>query len=135
MSSLPSWKRSGSPAPFPDDLDGSSQWPALRGETAAAPPDYVTHGIQGMAFYRAPWKLITGEEPKLFHIYDDPTESKNLAQQEPERVAEMTQAVEAWPRGEEPETGFFDIFLDPDRFGGPENRIPWADAARENVSP
>ncbi len=120
---------------IPDDLDGASQWSALRGEASTAIPDYVTHGLQGMAFYRAPWKLVLGDEPKLFQIYDDPTESKNLAQQEPERVSEMTRAADAWPRGKEPETSFFDIFLDPDRFGGPEDRMPWADAARENVSP
>jgi len=120
---------------IPADLDGASQWSALRGEPSAATPDYVIQGFGGMALYRAPWKLVVADEPELFHIYDDPTESNDLAEQEPGRVAELMEAAEAWPKGEGPETGYLDILLDPDRFGGPEDRIPWADAARERASP
>lgn len=120
---------------IPADLDGRSQWAALRGEaTGSTKSDYVTTGYAGMALYRTPWKLIDPESPRLYHIYDDPLEEKDLAADHPEIVEELVAAAKAWPRGLESVESMFSIILDPDSFGGPENREPWADVARERAA-
>ena len=36
------------------------------------------------------WKLITGAEPELYNLADDPAERRNLASTEPDRVRRMT---------------------------------------------
>ncbi len=44
------------------------------------------------------WKLILDENgrPELFHIPDDPMEETDLADEMPERVAELRKLIEAW---------------------------------------
>lgn len=43
------------------------------------------------------WKLILGgERPELYYLPDDPAEQRNLAKDQPERVAEFTKRVELW---------------------------------------
>lgn len=55
------------------------------------------------------WKLIlNGNERELFHIADDPMETRNLAGQEEERATQLKALIEAWeerfPRGETVDT-------------------------------
>ena len=96
-------------------------------------PDYVTFGLEGVALYRPPWKLVDPDSPKLFQIYRDPLESRDMAAEHPEIVEALSAAARAWPRGPKLDRSFFDIFRDPDSFGGPEDRAPWADVAREHA--
>ncbi len=120
---------------IPPDLDGRSQWASLRGDaTGSTTPDYVTTGYAGVALYRAPWKLVDPESPRLYHIYDDPLEEKDLAADRPLIVDELVTAANAWPRGPESGESMFRIIVDPDSFGGPEDREPWADVAREHAN-
>jgi arylsulfatase A-like enzyme len=123
---------------IPADLDGRSQWASLRndttGSTTPTTPDYITTGYAGVAIYRAPWKLVDPESPRLYHIYDDPFEEKDLAADQPEIVEELVTAANAWPRGPESGESIFSILLDPDSFGGTEDREPWADVARDRAS-
>jgi len=120
---------------IPADLDGASQWASLRGEaTDARTPDYVTTGYAGMALYRPPWKLVDPESPRLYHIYDDPFEEKDLSANHPEIVETLVAAANAWPRGPEPGESMLSILMDPDSFGGAEDRKPWADIARERAT-
>jgi arylsulfatase A-like enzyme len=120
---------------IPTDLDGRSQWAALRGDaTGSATSDYVTTGYAGMALYRTPWKLIDPKSPRLYHIYDDPLEEKDLAADRPEIVEELVAAAKAWPRGPESAESMLDILMDPDAFGGVEDREPWADVARKRAT-
>jgi arylsulfatase A-like enzyme len=117
---------------IPADLDGASQLAALRGEeTGAEIPDYATAGLEGMAFYRAPWKLIDPDSPRLYHIYDDPRERWDRAAEEPEIVEALVAAAAEWPAPAPVASKIFHTLIDPDRFGGPEDRAPWADVARE----
>ena len=116
---------------IPQNLDGASQWAAIRGVGESRTPDYLITGFQGPALYRAPWKLVGGSTPRLYNVYADPTEDHDLAAAEPERVMEMLHVMESWPTGERPNNSMLRIFLDPDRFGGEEDRAPWADVARE----
>jgi len=119
----------------PTDLDGASRWPALTGaDDTHQPPDYVTNGIDGLAIYRAPWKLIDPDAPRLYDIYADPLEQNDVAANHPDVVAALVDRARNWPRGPELGTSLFAIFLDPDTFGGPEDREPWADVARERAA-
>lgn len=125
-------------AAIPNGLDGSSQWLALSQGGEATTPDYLIHGFAGEALYRAPWKLqlpAGTAAPRLYDIYADPLESRDLAAQHPDLVASMRARVEAWPRGSRPDaTGPLDALLDPDSFGGPEDREPWADVAHSRAA-
>jgi len=126
---------------IPVNLDGRSQWASLRSDTtgrttASTPttPDYVTTGYAGVAIYRAPWKLVDPESPRLYHIYDDPLEEKDVSADHPTLVEELVTAANAWPRGPESGESMFRIIMDPDSFGGTEDREPWADVARERAN-
>jgi arylsulfatase A-like enzyme len=122
----------GAETSIPTDLDGRSRWSSLRGGGAAGvATDYVTTGMPGMALYRPPWKLIDPDAPRLHHIYDDPYEDRDVAADHPEIVSALVDAARAWPRGPAFEASLLGILFDPDRFGGPEDRAPWADAARD----
>jgi arylsulfatase A-like enzyme len=128
---------------IPDDLDGRSQWSTLRdpGTSTGGVADYVTVGTGGSSLYRAPWKLVRPEPllpwgdstPRLYQIYQDPFETNDVAVDHPELVLELMAAAAAWPVGPSIHGGFLDILRDPDRFGGPEDRTPWAEAAIERA--
>lgn len=120
---------------IPADLDGASQWGVLSGTGPSRTPDYVIGDTGAMALYRAPWKLVLQNgEQRLYDVFADPTESRDVAAEHPERVASMAAAAEAWPRHVRPgETSPLSFLWDPDGFGGPEDRAPWADVARERA--
>ncbi len=130
----------GASASTPADLNGRSRWAELLGGQAAKnegatndKPDYVTMGIDGMALYRPPWKLVDPGSPRLYQIYADPFEEHDLAADHPDLVRALTNAADAWPRGRGLDRSILDILLDPDRFGGAEDRDPWADVARRRA--
>ena len=116
---------------IPDDIDGRSQWDSLRGRGASETPDYVTSGLEGLALYRPPWKLVGTDSPKLYQIYQDPLETRDLSAEHPELVGELVGIARGWPVGPALDRSMLEIFCDPDSFGGPEDREPWADVARE----
>jgi arylsulfatase A-like enzyme len=120
---------------IPGDLDGRSRWPALLGKGEGETPDYVTRGLEGIAIYRPPWKLIDPEDPRLYDIYEDPSEERDLAGEHPEIVEALVAAARAWPRGPALDRSLLEVFWDPDTFGGPEDREPWAEAARRRSAP
>jgi arylsulfatase A-like enzyme len=120
-------------------LDGTSKLDVLvTGASPAEHGDYAVTALGDLAFYRGPWKLVlpassnpfSDPPPGLYHIYDDPTESQDRAAQFPELMIELRAAAEAWPRGSEIHGSLFGVVWDPDRFGGPEDREPWAEHAR-----
>jgi hypothetical protein len=51
----------------------------------------------------------------------------------PERVVQMQKIIEQWPAGEERGVEIIEILFDMDTFGGPEDRLPWAEAAIKNA--
>ena len=122
---------------IPDDLDGVARWAAILGDETPYPA-YRVQGLNGAAVYQFPWKLVVVASPlpfqesevELYNVYEDPSERSNIASQYPERVAEMTALEVAWPRGPEVHAPAYRVLMDPDRFGGPEDRQPWAEAAR-----
>ncbi|MFP6640945.1 MAG: arylsulfatase [Myxococcota bacterium] len=127
---------------IPDDLDGVGRWKAILADDVSAPesnsiPDFRVQGMGEVALIRSPWKVVVSNPPfpwvdsvpELYNIYDDPSEEVDRATEFPERVAELQAALDAWPLGPPVHASLFWILLDPDAFGGPEDRAPWAEAA------
>jgi arylsulfatase A-like enzyme len=111
-------------------FDGASQWAAIEGRGPSDRPNFLVQGRSGdEAWYEFPWKLVLPAEGpyELYQLDDDPTESKNLAADMPDRVQSMHAAHMAFPRGRSIEMPFYEFALDPDTFGGEEDREPWAD--------
>ncbi|MDP6355836.1 MAG: sulfatase-like hydrolase/transferase [Planctomycetota bacterium] len=58
----------------------------------------------GIAMRDGPWKLITkmrgnpSRSPLLFNVAEDISEEQDISTEHPERVAKMTQALEAWKK-------------------------------------
>ncbi len=99
-------------APF----DGRSLLPMVRGEVASHESEFYITECTWMRKHgwRTPeWKLILALEPdfhfkppvELYNLVEDPDENNNLAEQEPELVAELTRRMHAWIARREQETG------------------------------
>ncbi|MEP0068683.1 arylsulfatase [Pyruvatibacter sp.] len=116
-----------------EELDGRSVWPALAsGASLPANDVIVPRGPEpfSLAIIRYPWKLIAhaDDDIELFNVQVDPLETNDLADDEPDIVASLQDALEAFPRGENVALPLQDVVDDPDFFGGEEDRIPWAEA-------
>lgn len=90
----------GVPLPADRTIDGVDLLPFVRGERAGVPHRAL---FWRTGHYRVAriddWKLQVNERPPgttwLFDLASDPTEQRNLAAQEPARVAEMRRALDA----------------------------------------
>ncbi|HTU27698.1 MAG TPA: arylsulfatase [Pirellulales bacterium] len=94
---------------LPDDaaIDSFDILPALLGEAGPVREELVHHtgGFPGgLAIRSGAWKLIAGtpargqqpeRKPLLFNLAEDPTEEHDLAADQPERVAELTERLAA----------------------------------------
>ncbi len=111
------------------DYDGADQWPWIKRDSATPIPDYVTQGLDGVAFYRFPWKLLElrSGEVELYRIDEDPMEQHDRAAADPSVVEELANALDAFPRGATIHLPLWKMAWDPDFFGGEEDREPWAD--------
>ncbi|HLQ44030.1 MAG TPA: sulfatase, partial [Planctomycetaceae bacterium] len=89
------------------DVDGVSLAPVLKQSGTLARealfwhyPHYANQGSRpGGAIRSGEWKLIEFYEEgrrELFHLAKDGSESRNLAEQEPARVQELADKLEAW---------------------------------------
>jgi arylsulfatase A-like enzyme len=130
-------------ARVPEDLDGVSRWSAIQADEEEFPlddpiPDFRVQGLGQVALIRLPWKLVvpsallpwSEETPELYNIDEDPNEENDLAVEYPERVEELQTVLQSQSLGPSVHASFFSIALDPDAFGGPEDREPWAEAAQ-----
>jgi arylsulfatase A-like enzyme/Tfp pilus assembly protein PilF len=79
-------------------LLGRDLRPLMAGRTLAADPFYQEslfgrlncHWAALRGWVKDDWKLITGAEPELYNLADDPREERNLAAAQPDRVKRMT---------------------------------------------
>lgn len=83
----------GAAVPTDRPIDGVNLLPHLKGTNTAAPHDVLfwRDGSYQMVIAKG-WKLQQAERPEktwLFHLDEDPTEQKNLAATQPEKVAEL----------------------------------------------
>ncbi|MEZ6057793.1 MAG: arylsulfatase [Planctomycetaceae bacterium] len=78
--------------------DGISQWKALSTGTVNETPRTIYIAKSGeRSVRRGGWKLIVNNKGKqeLFHIADDPYEKRDLADSEPDKLAELLKLLEA----------------------------------------
>jgi len=114
-------------ATIPAGLDGRSQLSALQGGSSEHPDYLATGALDGVAFYRWPYKLITATPPILINVLEDPTEQNNLAEHMPGKLAELQTALQQQNASLDKGIQIFDMLFDPDDFGGEEDREPWPD--------
>jgi arylsulfatase A-like enzyme len=117
-------------------FDGQNVWDAIEAGEPLSPRDYVIQASKGgptdEAIYRYPWKLIVsaGHDPQLYNVEADPREVNDLVDEEPVRVEVMLRTLNDIPRGSDIGDALAEAVRDPDFFGGPEDRPPWADTVR-----
>ena len=84
--------------------DGTNLWPQLaEGAAPASHPIYtVAPGFKSRSFRVGDWKLVIQPKDKieLFDIAKDPKEKNDLASKNPEKVAELQKALEAYARAD-----------------------------------
>ncbi len=99
----------GAPLPAGVAMDGLDLLPALRGEEALAPRDLFWHyphwgnqgGTPGGALRSGPWKWVErfgrdGIEGELYHLGEDPGETRDRALGEPQRATSMAARLARW---------------------------------------
>lgn len=89
----------GAKVPASHVLEGVNILPYLAGQRAGAPHERLFWRSGGkFAVREGDWKLVGGEAaaPQLFNLARDVGESEDLAAAQPEKVARLRQAYEAW---------------------------------------
>ena len=88
---------------IPDDIDGESLLPLIEGtEDSDTRPAYgeatrfaATFSLPTLRYLRrGDWKYIHKTNPELYNLQEDPNELVNLADQEPQRVADLRGELE-----------------------------------------
>ncbi len=94
----------GTPLPTEKEYDGVNLIPYLTGENKEAPHEtlFWRNGYVKAA-RKGNWKLqintgYNGNKIYLFDLANDPSETTNLASQNPEKLAELKQALEDWEK-------------------------------------
>ena len=82
------------------DLDGVSLLPFLTGGRSGEPHDvlYWHYGPEH-ALRSGPWKLLrrrSDDRPRLYHLATDIAETRDLADEQPERYAALKAKLDAW---------------------------------------
>ena len=114
------------------ELDGANQWNTLVTGTSGETPDFIVNGYEGLTYYSGDWKVIpNGDGFELYNLSDDPYEQQNRAESEPNILADLIDRRNAFPKGDSIHVPIWKVLLDPDFFGGPEDRAPWADIVED----
>nr|MBX2874495.1 sulfatase-like hydrolase/transferase [Saprospiraceae bacterium] len=110
------------------EADGINQWPFLQQETQAPSKDFVAVSRFNQAYFRDHWKLLLPNDrpAELYKVMEDPNETKDLALEHPTVVSDLKAALLGFPRGETVDDPLWKVFVDPDLFGGKEDREPFA---------
>ncbi len=83
-------KRAGGAVPADRTIDGRDLWPVLAGEAGAKGHEafYFYRGLKLEAVRGGPWKLHLAKG-ELYHLGNDPGESKNVAADHPDETARL----------------------------------------------
>ena len=93
--------------------------------------DFVALSMDSKAILRGPWKLIVnGEEDELYNLAEDPYEQTDRSAEHPEIVEQLRSAIDQIPQVESINQPLFKIMMDMDKFGGEEDRPPWAEVVQ-----
>jgi len=117
-------------------FDGRSKKDMLFGNNPIDESNYVVANIfnDTFAIIDSPHKLIiSGDETELYNIFDDPTERIDISNSEPEIKKRLFTAFDNWPKGVDRSLSMKDVLLDPDTFGGKEDRPPYVEQAFKNA--
>jgi choline-sulfatase len=84
------------------DLIGRDLGPLMNGRSIPSDPIYAEslfgrlncHWAALRGWVRDDWKLINGSEPELYNLADDPSEQRNLATEQPDRVKRMSDELQ-----------------------------------------
>ena len=81
-------------------IDGVDVFSMMRGQRVVHPRDHYFYyrGRKLEAMRKGPWKLRLAKEVELYHLGRDLSETTNLAEQEPERVRSMQEAMGAFDK-------------------------------------
>jgi arylsulfatase A-like enzyme len=81
-------------------IDGVDVFSMMRGQRVVPPRDHYFYyrGRKLEAMRKGPWKLRLAKEVELYHLGRDLSETTNLAEQEPERVRSMQEAMGAFDK-------------------------------------
>ncbi len=79
-------------------LEGTSLMPILRGQPAVGCRVLPFEHEGGRAILDAEWKLVAqaGSPWELYHVAQDATETRNVADREPKRVEELARLWQSW---------------------------------------
>jgi arylsulfatase A-like enzyme len=86
----------GVPPPVNHPIDGMDMMPIVKREDAGARRELHWRFGEQWAARRGDWKLVNGGA--LYHLGNDPGESKNLSAEHPEVVEELLLLNRAWTR-------------------------------------
>lgn len=81
----------------PQPLQGISLLPVLKGDTIPEANFYISGWTEKFRMFRQKnWKIVkaNGEDWELYNLKNDPTEIRNLAKEEPEKVEELEKNYE-----------------------------------------
>ncbi|MEM1435995.1 MAG: sulfatase-like hydrolase/transferase [Pseudomonadota bacterium] len=113
-------------------VDGAARWAAINGTSGPADVDFVAVSRDDRAVLSGHWKLVTsGAVRELYNLAKDPYETSELAAEQPRVVEQLEAVIDGIPQRESINQSLFEVMLDMDRFGGDEDRPPWADVVRQ----
>lgn len=109
-------------------VDGAARWAAISGENKQADTDFVAVSRDDKAVFQGDWKLvISGDVCELYNLAEDPYEKVDLAAELPLMVEQLQSVINSIPQRPSINQPLFKAMMDMDRFGGEEDRAPWAD--------
>lgn len=117
-------------------LDGHSQKNTLLNNKQIISSNYAVTNILNdkYAVISAPYKLIINEDNvELYNIFKDPTEELDISKNEPEITKKLTEIFNNWPKGSNRSLSVIESLMDPDTFGGKEDRLPYVEQAFINA--
>ena len=113
-------------------LDGEARWTAIRGESMPSRSVFVAVNREERAVLEGDRKLIiSGDAMELYNLAEDPVEALDRAAQEPERIERMLALIAGIPQQPSINQPLIRLMMDMDRFGGEEDRPPWAAVVRQ----
>ncbi|MBW2366576.1 MAG: arylsulfatase [Deltaproteobacteria bacterium] len=118
-------------------VDGVEVWNLLTKKSTPKAKAFITHCPEAGAYLKGNWKLVISfsGELQLYDIIKDPIENNNVAVSNQGVVNALKAEYDAFPRGEIVNIPVWKVFLDPDFFGGEEDRAPMAGFEGHNAAP